>query len=165
MYAIVQYFNKLVFSLLPETKCFGLKRFLLRLSGAQIGQNVRVCSSVMVIGAGELIIGDNTWVGHRCVLSASSRIEIGRNVDIAPNVFIGNGTHEITPGSERIADIELAKDIKIGDGCWLCANTVILAGVTIGNKCVAAAGAVVTRSFDDMNFIAGMPAVVKKKLS
>lgn len=165
MRTTVQYLNKLIFTLLPETKCFGLKRCLLRLAGAQIGKNVRVCSSVMIIGAGELTIGDNTWLGHRCLISASSSIHIGKNVDIAPNVFIGNGTHGITPERERIADIELSKDIAIGDGCWLCANVSVLAGVTIGDKCVVAAGSVVTKSMpQSLQLIAGVPAVTKKKL-
>lgn len=164
MRTIVQYINKLIFPLLPETKCFGLKRGLLRLSGAKIGSNVRICSSVMIIGAGELTIGDNTWVGHRCLISASSSIKIGKNVDIAPNVYIGNGTHEITPDKERIASIELAKDIVIGKGCWLCANVTILPGVTIGDKCVVAAGSVVTKSYGNMKLLAGIPADVKKNM-
>lgn len=164
MRSIVQYLNKFIFPLLPETKCFSLKRGLLRLSGAKIGSNVRICSSVMIIGAGELTIGDNTWVGHRCLISASSSIKIGKNVDIAPNVYIGNGTHEITPDKERIASIELAKDIVIGDGCWLCANVTILPGVTIGDKCVVAAGSVVTKSYGNMILLAGVPADIKKNI-
>lgn len=164
MRAIVQYINKLVFPLLPETRCFGLKRGLLRWSGAKIGRNVRVCSSVTIIGAGDLTIGDNTWVGHRTMLVASSSIKIGSNVDIAPNVFIGNGTHRLTPEGERIAGIELSEDVTIGDGCWICANSTILPGVEVGNQCVVAAGAVVTKSFGNRCLLAGVPAVVKKQI-
>lgn len=166
MRTIVLYINKLIFPLLPETKLFGIKRVLLRCAGANIGKNVRICSSAMIIGAGNLTIGDNTWIGHRCLLIASSSIRIGKNVDIAPNVFIGNGTHKITPERKRIADIEISKDVVIGDGCWLCANVSILAGVLIGNKCVVAAGSVVTKSFENMNMklLAGVPAVIKKDL-
>ena len=161
----VLYFANCIFRMLPETKCFGLKRGLLRLSGAKIGSNVRICSSVMIIGAGDLTIGDNTWVGHRCLISASSSIKIGKNVDIAPNVYIGNGTHEITPEKEIIASIELAKDIVIKDGCWLCAGCMVLPGVSIGSKCVVAAGSVVTRSFGTMKLLAGVPACIKRELS
>lgn len=150
--------------IIPETRGFAVKRFLFKLAGANIGRNVRICSSVRIIGAGMLTIGDNTWVGHRTLIVASSMIKIGNNVDIAPNVFIGNGTHEITPERDRIADIELSKDIIIGDGCWLCVNSTILPGVTIGSKCVVAAGSVVTKSFDDKLLIAGVPAVTKKNL-
>lgn len=165
MRTIIQYISKFVFNFLPETRYFGLKRSLLRLSGAKIGKNARICSSVMIIGAGELEIGDNTWIGHRCVISATSRIKIGANCDLAPNVFIGNGTHEITPERERVADIEISKDVVIGDGCWLCVNSTILPGVSIGKKCVVAAGSVVTKSCDDMKLLAGVPAIVKKNLS
>ncbi|MGN0089882.1 MAG: acyltransferase [Alloprevotella sp.] len=161
----IQYINKLIFPLLPETRCFWLKRFLLRLSGAKIGDGVRVCSSASIIGAGTLEIGENTWVGQRVLIVASSNIKIGKNVDIAPNVYIGNGTHEITIGAVRIAEVEVSKDICIGDGCWLCVNSVLLGGVSIGNKCVVAAGTVVTKSFSDQRLIVGVPAIEKKVLS
>lgn len=159
MRTAVQYLNKLIFPLLPETKCFGIKRSLLRLAGATIGRNVRICSSAMIIGAGKLSIDDNTWVGHRVVLIASSSIRIGKNVDIAPNVFIGNGTHEITPDKDRIADIELSKDIVIGDGCWLCVNSTILPGTELAKKVVVGSGAVVGSVFkEDCILIVGVPA-------
>lgn len=164
MRSIVQYINKLIFPLLPETKCFAFKRTLLRWSGAVIGENVRICSSVMILGAGRLEIGDNTWIGHQCIISATSSVKIGKNCDLAPRVYIGNGTHQITPERERIADIELSQDIEIGNGCWLCVNSTILPGVILGDKCVVAAGAVVTKSESSMKLIAGVPAVVKRQL-
>ena len=164
MRSIIQYINKLIFPLLPETRCFRLKRMLLRLSGATIGKNVRICSSVMIIGSGSLEIGDNTWVGHRVLLTSSSCISIGKYVDIAPNAYIGTGTHDVTPSLEKIGGVELSKDIKIGDGCWICANSTILPGVSIGDKCVVAAGAVVSKSFLNRKLIAGVPAIVYRDL-
>lgn len=137
---------------------------MLRWAGAKVGRNVRVCSSVMIVGAGELEIGDNTWIGHRCLISASSSVRIGKNVDIAPNVFIGNGTHGITPDRDRIADVECSRDVEVGDGCWLCAGSMVLPGVSLGAKCVVAAGSVVTRSFGPMKLLAGVPACIKREL-
>lgn len=158
------YIASKIIHIIPETRSFKLKNRLYRWAGAKIGKNVRICSSAMIIGAGELEIGDNTWVGHRSIISATSSIKIGANVDIAPNVFIGNGTHEITPDRDRIADIETVKDVTIGDGCWICANSCILPGVKLGEKCVVAAGAVVARSFEGMIVIGGVPAKVIKKI-
>ena len=137
---------------------------MLRWAGAKVGRNVKVCSSVMIVGAGELEIGDNTWIGHRCLISASSSVRIGKNVDIAPNVFIGNGTHGITPDRDRIADVECSRDVEVGDGCWLCAGSMVLPGVSLGAKCVVAAGSVVTRSFGPMKLLAGVPACIKREL-
>lgn len=151
-------------SLLPETRCFGIKRFMLRTAGAEIGKNVRISSSALFIGSGNLYIGDNTWIGPRCIISVSSSIKIGSNCDIAPNVYIGTGTHEITPTKDRIADIEISRDIKIGNGCWLCVNSSILPGVIIGEKSVIAAGAVVTKHIDKMTLVGGVPAKLIKEL-
>lgn len=156
----------LIMPLLPETRCFGFKRWLLRQTGAKVGENVRICSSVMFVGTGSLEIGDNTWIGHRCIISTSSSIKIGSDCDIAPNVYIGNGTHQITPDRKRIADIEISEDIIIGNGCWLCAGSMVLPGVTIQEKSVVAAGAVVTKSqSENMVLLAGIPARIKKHLN
>ena len=67
----------------------------------------------------------------------------------------------ITPNNERIAGIDITKPIRIGNGCWLCANSTILPGVVIGNKCVVAAGAIVTKSSGDLKLLAGVPASEK----
>lgn len=159
------YIISLFVKLIPNTRGFALKSRLYRWAGAKIGNNVRIVSSVRIIGNGELIIGDNTWIGHETMLLCSSKIEIGNKCDIAPRVYIGNGTHRITPERERIADIELSEDIKIGDGCWLGVNSTILPGVTIGNKCVVAGGSVVTKSSEPFRLLAGIPATPKKTLN
>lgn len=147
-----------IIHLLPETRVFGLKRSLYRWAGVKIGNNVRICSSVKIIGTGRLEICDNTWIGPETFISASSTIKIGANCDIAPRVFIGDGTHELTPERERVADIETCHPISIGDGSWIGAHATIIAGVTLEQKTVVAAGAVVTKSFEGMNIIGGVPA-------
>lgn len=165
MNSIITHFNNLIIPLLPETRCFGLKRAMWRLAGAKVGKGVRISSSARIVCSGQLEIGDNTWIGSQVLLAPASKITIGKNCDIAPRVYIGNGTHEISPDADRIAGKDVALDVSIGDGCWLCANSSILPGVCIGNKCVVAAGAVVTKSFsEDKVLIAGIPAEIKKQL-
>lgn len=165
MRTIVNYLNNLIFPLIPESKGWGLKRMMLRLAGAKIGKNVKISSSLKVYGAGTLEIGDNTWVGYQTLIAASSKVVIGANCDIAPRVYIGTGTHLIDVNANHVAAQDTSKDVRIGDGCWLCANSIILPGVEIGNKCVVAAGAVVARSFhEEKILIAGIPAERKKSL-
>lgn len=56
--------------------------------------------------------------------------------------------------------------IIVGNGCWLCAGSMILPGVTVKDKSVVAAGAVVTRSQNEgMILLAGIPAKIKKHLN
>ena len=152
-----------ILDFIPETRIFGMKRILYRWAGARIGDGVRINSSVKITGIGKLTVGDNTWIGPDTMIMCSSEIVIGANCDIAPRVFIGDGTHEITPDRDRIAGVDVTNPVSIGNGCWLCANAILLPGVTIGNKCVVAAGAVVADSFEDDCLLGGVPAKIIKK--
>lgn len=49
-------------------------------------------------------------------------------------------------------------DVTVGSDVWLCANCIILSGVTIGHGAVVAAGAVVTRDVEPYSVVAGNPA-------
>jgi len=118
----------------------------------------------MIIGGGNLSIGDNTWIGHRCLISVSSEITIGKDCDIAPDVYIGTGSHCITPNGIKIGGGEYSKDIIVGDGSWICAKSTILPGVSLGNMCVVAAGSVVNCSCEKFGLIAGVPAKLKRIL-
>lgn len=164
MKTILLYFiNKLMF-FLPETRFFALKRFFYRCVGYSIGNEVRICSSVKILGTGNLTIGSNTWIGPEVVIISSSSVIIGECVDIAPKVYIGTGTHEFnTDLSERVAGKGLNKNVEIKNGCWIGVNSTILPGVTIGEKVMIAAGAVVNKSIDSHSLVVGNPGRVIKK--
>lgn len=49
-------------------------------------------------------------------------------------------------------------DVVIGSDVWLCTNTMILSGVSIGHGAVVSAGAVVTRDVEPYSIVAGNPA-------
>jgi acetyltransferase-like isoleucine patch superfamily enzyme len=158
------YFYNILRSFLPETRSFDMKRRLLRWCGAEIGLNVRICSSVVVRGVGNLKISSDTWIGHDVRINSGACVCIGRCVDIGPQVFIGTGTHQIDPLGDHSAGQGKNLDIIIDDGVWLGAGSLILPGVTIGRKAVVAAGAVVTKNVPEMSLVAGVPAVVKRNI-
>lgn len=158
MHTIVQHFNKILIPLLPETRCFGIKRFLWKLAGVQIGENVRICSSARIIGDGTLAISDGTWIGHGCFISSSSEVRIGHDCNIAPKVNIITGTHEIDTKGPSIAGNGYAMPIEIGNGVWICAGCTVIAGVKIGDKSILAAGSVVTQDVPAGELWGGVPA-------
>ena len=56
----------------------------------------------------------------------------------------------------------LTKPIVIGRNAWLGANVTVLAGVTIGENAIVAAGSVVTKDVPANTVVAGTPAKVKR---
>lgn len=62
------------------------------------------------------------------LISASSNVSIGAYVDIAPRVYIGTETHQIDRIGNYVAGQGINKDVTIGDGAWICANSIILPG-------------------------------------
>lgn len=152
---------------LPETRCFGWKRMLLRWAGAKFGKNVRINSSAVFSGNGGLVVGDDVWIGAGDVISpvAPASITIGSHIDFGPGVMIITGSHEIDLEGEHIGGKGKAASVVIGDGCWLGARALILPGVTLADKTLVAAGAVVTKSVNvPCSLVAGVPARIKKKL-
>jgi acetyltransferase-like isoleucine patch superfamily enzyme len=159
------YIYGLISRFLPETSCFKFKRALLRWAGARIGEGVRCCSSVRILGAGELSIGQDTWLGHDVLIVCSSAVKIGANVDIAPRVYLGTGTHVIDFVGLRSAGRGISHAVFISDGAWIGACAVILPGVTVGERAVVGAGSLVTRDVQSLTLAFGVPAKEVRKLT
>ena len=113
-------------------------------------------------GVGEVKIGSNTRIGLGNVIIGP--VYIGNNVILAQNVVLSGLNHqyeEITiPISKQPISIA---DIIIEDDCWIGANAVITAGVTIGKHSVIAGGAVVTKNIPPYSVAVGNPARVIKQ--
>ena len=109
---------------------------------------------------GELIIGDNNWIsGVR--ISVSSKVIIGSNIFLAPEVLILDGDHhQVGAKSEE----GKSAPVIIEDECWLGNRVIIKKGVTIGKGSVVAAGSVVTKSIPEYSVAAGVPAKVIRKI-
>jgi len=162
------YIYSIIKCLLPETRAFSFKAWMLRWCGAKVGRNVRINSSARFIGNGQLEICDDVWIGASNFIMTTSpaRIIIGKCSDFGPQVTIITGTHEISKSQERIAGEGLSLSVEIGEGCWLGARCLILPGVELGPRTLVGAGAVVVKSNKEGNvLLAGNPAVVKKELS
>lgn len=152
-------------SLLPETRFFNLKRYLLVSAGANIGKGVKLCSSVRLFKINNLTIGSNSWIGQDVmIIGGDATVTIGSNCDIGPRVTFAYGSHHLDLAGPRMAGTGLSKPIIIGDGTWIGAGAVILGGVTLANNTVVAAGAVVTKSLNrPYSLVAGVPATICKE--
>ena len=89
--------------------------------------------------------------------SGESTISIGDRVAIAPGVVIIGESHPNFSSLRRLYPVD-ARPIRIGDDVWIGANAVIFPGVSIGERSVIAAGAVVTRDIPADCVAGGVPA-------
>lgn len=113
-------------------------------------------------GVGAVLIGSHTRVGMGNVVIGP--VTIGSNVIFAQNVVMSGLNH----GYEDVTcPIHLQKvttaPITVEDDCWIGANVVITAGVTIGKHAVVAAGAVVTKNIPPFSVAVGNPARIIKQ--
>lgn len=85
-------------------------------------------------------------------------ITLGNNVHITSEVrFI---THDggTLPLRKEVPDLEITKPIVVGDDVFIGVRSIIMPGVTIGNRCIIAAGSIVTKSVPDNQVWGGIPA-------
>lgn len=118
--------------------------------------------SSFVKGTEKILAGDNCpGYAPFCYIDGRNGIEIGSNVWIGPGVKLISMNHDTSDYETYIKE----GPIKIGNNCWLAANSIILPGVSLAEHTIVAAGSVVNKSFHEMNtIIAGVPAKTVKKL-
>lgn len=105
-------------------------------------------------------IGTNTIIARTVHLDKNINpqgIHIGNNVWILRNAMILAHDHCRGVGGKGCLF-----DTYIGNNCVIGVNSIILPGVTIGEHCIVAAGAVVTKNVPSHSVVAGNPAVVIK---
>lgn len=111
-------------------------------------------------------IGDGVNIEQGCHIVAHCLVDIGNDVSITPYCVIVDTDHPFDPpdGSPKIGARLPGQPshVRIGDGTFVGAHSVILPNVEIGRGCVIAAGSVVTRSVPDYSLAAGSPARIVK---
>ena len=102
-------------------------------------------------------------MNYDCIMLDGGYIRIGKHTLIGPHCQFYTPQHPMDY-VERREEKETAYPITIGEDCWLGGNVVVCPGVTIGNRCIIAAGSVVAKDIPDDSLAAGVPAVVKRSL-
>lgn len=139
-------------------------------SPLKIGNNVRIGAYSRVIistsfnDIGSYInIGNNVGIGEFAYLGGAGGLDIGEDCIIGQYLSCHPENHNFEDNNKpiRLQGVN-RQGIKIGKNCWIGSKVTILDGVEIGDNCVVAAGAVVTKNMPANSVIGGLPAKVLK---
>ena len=123
-----------------------------RLRGSGIADESLLMKGTSVVRWANLSVGRWSYVARDVRIDAFDRVAIGSGVTVGPGTFISTGGHSVEDLSPTHAPV------SIGDGAFIGARAVILAGVSIGRHACVGAGAVVNKSVPDHAVVAGVPA-------
>ena len=113
---------------------------------------------------GKIVIGNNVGISNTTIVSSES-IVIGDDVYIGGSVKIYDTDFHWLDFKKRISERGgISKPVWIKKGAFIGAHSIILKGVTVGEKSIVGAGSVVSRSIPDGEIWAGNPARFLRKI-
>lgn len=121
------------------------------MSGSQIGRNCNLGQNV--------VISPGVKIGDR--VKIQNNVSVYTGVELEDDVFCGPSmvfTNVINPRSHVERKHEYKRTL-VKQGASIGANATIVCGVTLGQYCFVAAGAVVTHDVPDYGLVMGVPAV------
>ena len=135
------------------------KVFILKCFGCKVGKNVVIKPWVKIKFPWMLSLGNSVWLGESVWIDNISEIKVGNNVCISQGALLITGNHNYS--SEKFELI--SKPIIIEDGVWVCANTILIGGITIRSHAVLAINSLASKDLEPYSIYSGNPAIFIKK--
>lgn len=109
-----------------------------------------------------ITIGNNVYIGPRCILGAAAPIAIGDRCQFGANVSLIAENHKFSAEADIYSQGVTQRGITIGRDVWIGNNATVLDGVSVGEGSVLGAGTVLTRSVPPRSVVVGVPGRVIK---
>lgn len=156
------------------------RKLWLYAQGVEFGRDLIVKPYVMIDGPGEVVLGDdvwlgrnvyihvwkgakleiasNTYVGRGTIILCHQLVRIGDHCMIAPNCHITDVNHGMEVGRPMRGQPLSSQPVEIEADVWFGAGCSVLPGVRVGEGCVVGARAVVSRDMPPFAIAVGVPA-------
>ena len=155
-------------------------KYLSIADNVKLGKDVKIFNFVNMYGCE---VGDNTKIGTFVEIQKGARI--GKNCKISSHTFICEGVtieddvfvgHNVTfindiypratagSGQLQTEDDWICVPTLVKKGASIGSSVTLLAGITVGERAIIGAGAVVTKDVPPDTIVAGVPARVMRKV-
>lgn len=138
-------------------------RRIARLFG-KAGKGLHVIAPMQCDYGYNIEVGDCFFANFNLTILDENKVTFGDHVFIGPNCSFYTAGHPLDV-EQRNRNLEYSRPIHVGNNVWFGGNVTVVPGVNIGNDCVIAAGAVVTRDIPDGSLAAGVPARVIRQIN
>jgi len=126
-----------------------------------IENNVSIDNDTRFVSANNtvLTIGEGTGIGPFCVFNCGVNVSIGKNCLISGHIYIQSSEHKFKKGQFIQEQGHSYGEIIIGDDCWLAAEVMIAKNVKLGDGCVVGAKSFLRNiEYNNNSIIAGAPS-------
>ena len=153
------YCFNVTFLLNPMNPFSGLKKSVLKLFGAKIGKGVVIKPRVNIKYPWNLEIGNYTWVGEDVWIDSLGKVEIGSNCCISQGALLLSGNHNY----KKVKFDLMIGEIKLEDGAWIGAKSIVAGGVICHSHSVLSAGSVTSSNLEAYKIYQGNPAIIVRE--
>ncbi len=152
---------------LPRLSFVRLRTAIYRLAGIKIGPRSAVLGRLTITGPGpvhrRLHIGSDCVINGPLFLDLSAEIWIGDRVSVGHHGVFVTAHHDRGPAVFR-AGPNNPRPIRVEAGSWIAAGVTVLPGITVGESCIVASGAVVATDVSRNTLVGGVPARLVRHL-
>ena len=139
---------------------------MLKNCGAQIGENSLIRAHCTIVNPKNFIVGKNCKIGARCRIMNFANVAIGDDVEIGADCVFQTNEHIITDTKQaRGKQGAVYNKISLGNGCYVGAGVTFLNGVSVEDRIVIGARALVTKDLSEIGTYVGIPAKIVSRAS
>lgn len=136
-----------------------VKRFLLKLYGANVASGVVIKPYVNIKYPWKLTLGKNVWLGEKVWIDNLANVTIGDNACVSQGAMLLCGNHNY---KRSTFDLTLG-EIILEEGVWIGAQSVVCPGVVCASHSVLSVNSVAVTNLESYTVYQGNPAIAIRK--
>ncbi len=130
---------------------YGLRRWMLRVFGADIHPTVRVRPTARISHPWNLRMARYAAIGDHAIIYSHGKVSLGERASVSQYAHLCAAGHDYTQRSMPL----IADEIQIEDDVWIAADVFVGPGVTIGRDTVVGARSTVLHNLPERSVTAG----------